>query len=207
MLVREKAIQHARRMEGELNHRLGYTTSLTRIMEFHEKHQTLGTPAVPQIIMLLKTIQKVHGYVSRDGRYIPGEGLDNRYQRVAELARLDKEWAAKAGFSLYPQNGSVCSDTITAINLAPLDSDRIVERLKKNYRIDLSGGHRDLADDTGRKVPLIRIPHMGGMKKADLNYLLRQITRAIIDETGNEHVLMPSLRDAMEWLETDPVWG
>jgi len=179
LVTNEKAVKQATEHEKILKRHTGYTTSLTRIYGFHQKNQTLGTPAIPQITMLLKTIQKIHGYVSLDGRYVPGEGLENRYERFRQLAAITRKWAKKLKFTTLATRPSICSSTVTAIVVDPYDGDKIVERLMKVDKIDLSGGHRDLKDAAGNKLSMLRIPHMGSMKSADLRVLLSRISNAI----------------------------
>lgn len=179
LAANKKAITQAGKHEDILKRRTGYTTSLTRIHGFHEKNQTLGTPAIPQIAMLLKTIQKIHGYVSLDGRYVPGEGLEKRYKRFSDMAAFTREWARKHKFNTLAQSDDICSSTVTAVKVDPYNGDEIVDRLRKFDRIDLSGGHRDLKDEKGKKISMIRIPHMGSMEQKHLNDLLGKISQIL----------------------------
>jgi aspartate aminotransferase-like enzyme len=185
LVVNKRGIAKAYEIEDKIGHPLGYTTSLTRIRRFHLKHQTLGTPPIPQIIMFLKAIQRIHGYVSLDSRYVPGEGLENRYNRYRRLAEMTGSWAKKLGFKLFPKEKDICSPTVTAVCTDPFDSDVIVEVLRQKDRIDLSAGHRDLKDRYGNRVKLLRIPHMGNMQEEDLRELLGRI-EAILREMVEE---------------------
>ncbi|MFH0861059.1 MAG: aminotransferase class V-fold PLP-dependent enzyme [Candidatus Altiarchaeota archaeon] len=136
-------------------------TGFERLKEYADKNQTVGTPEYTQIKQLHEVLCEIGGYISLDGRYYPGEGVEKRYERIKDLARVTEEWAEKSGFGLFAPEG-FRSSTVTTITTAGMNvSPEIVkDRIKANFGIELSPGHRELKEKE-QKIDLLRVTHFG----------------------------------------------
>lgn len=94
-------------------------------------------------------------------RLIRQEGIENVWQRTAELAAYTRAWAARQGLSLYAKDPA---NILTALNLpAGVDGNALLSGILKEEGISIAGGQLHL------KGKIIRIAHMGFITKADLD--------------------------------------
>ena len=128
----------------------GYILSVDTYEKYYFKNQTPYTPSIPHLFGLKKVLD-----------IISQEGLENRWERHKELAKVVRGWAIKMGQSLYAEN-QFLSDTVTSINNdMRWDINAINERLlSRGFRMDR--GYGDL------KGEVFRIPHMGNIYAEDL---------------------------------------
>ena len=114
------------------------------------KHNTPSTPCISLIYGLDAQLKKMFA-----------EGLDNRYQRHAEMAEATRAWVVKQGFGLFAAEGCRSMTLTSGAN----DGRTDLEALKKLV------GARGYAMDNGYgkiKNETFRIPHMADMCLADL---------------------------------------
>nr|WP_320049359.1 alanine--glyoxylate aminotransferase family protein [uncultured Desulfuromonas sp.] len=114
------------------------------------KHNTPSTPCISLIYGLDAQLKKMFA-----------EGLDNRYQRHAEMAEATRAWVVKQGFGLFASEGYRSMTLTSGAN----DGRTDLEALKKLV------GARGYAMDNGYgkiKNETFRIPHMADMSLADL---------------------------------------
>ncbi|HOR42549.1 MAG TPA: alanine--glyoxylate aminotransferase family protein [Atribacterota bacterium] len=100
------------------------------------------------------------------------EGLDNRFERHKEMARLVQKWG-KDKFTLFPQE-EFASSTVTCIrNNRKLNIERIIQKLADAGFV-ISNGYGKLKDKT------FRIAHMGDVTGKEIGELLHTIDYYIL---------------------------
>ena len=162
---------------------LGFSTRLSKIHEYHLKNQTLTTPAITQIIMTLNALHSISGYITADGRVRPGEGISGRFDRFAYLSKKVREWGNSLGMVPLAKEEDHFSNSVTALVIKdlPVTGDNITDRCLRFKDMEISAGHRQLVDEDGEKIDMLRIPTMGAMEKTDLMEILENITDVIDD--------------------------
>jgi predicted phosphoserine aminotransferase len=138
----------------------GYYFSFPEFEKFDEKNQTPTTPSLPHIFALNYQLDKFFK-----------EGLDNKFNRVKDMAMCCRDWAKKGGFGLFAEPG------YESITLTTINNDRNInigelnkELGKKGFMI--SAGYGKFKDTN------FRIAHMGDTTKDELKELL-----SVIDAT------------------------
>ncbi|MGC8565737.1 MAG: pyridoxal-phosphate-dependent aminotransferase family protein [Thermoplasmata archaeon] len=132
----------------------GYFFDFVAMHDYYmEKKQIPATPAVTFFYALDYQLQKMLK-----------EGMENRYNRHLEMARMVQEWAKK-NFDLFaePDYESV---TVTAVKN---NKNINVENLRKELRVkgmEISNGYGKLKEKT------FRIAHMGDLTPNDMKELL-----------------------------------
>ena len=128
----------------------GYMLNVETYEKYYSKNQTPYTPSIPHLFGFKKVLDIIFE-----------EGLEIRWQRHKEMAKLVRDWALNMGQSLYAEE-SCLSDTVTSINNdINWDINAINDRLlNKGFRMDR--GYGDL------KGKVFRIPHMGNIYPKDL---------------------------------------
>jgi len=189
LVVSPKGIVKNQDIEAAANRTMGFSTSLSRINRYHLQGQTLTTPAIPQIVMTLQALLSISGYLTVDGRVRCGEGLDKRYARFRELAELVRRWGQALGMEPLAEDPRYYSSTVTALRVTklPVSADAVAEKALRLKNMEISAGHRQLTDENGRKIEIIRIPTMGDMTREDLEDILASLTDVIasmIDDPG-----------------------
>jgi aspartate aminotransferase-like enzyme len=143
----------------------GQYFDLLEFDRYARKHQTPNTPAVSLIFALLAQLRRIQA-----------EGLAERAERHARLARRCWEWTgstgAEHGLSLFAPDG-YRSWTVTAIGVpSRLAGSEISSGLKKRG-FTIGSGYGKLRDAT------IRIGHMGDHTEDGLNELLVELEEVI----------------------------
>ena len=128
----------------------GYILNVETYEKYYSKNQTPYTPSIPHLFGFKKVLDIIFE-----------EGLEIRWQRHKEMAKLVRNWALNMGQSLYAEKKCL-SDTVTSINNdINWDINAINDRLlNKGFRMDR--GYGDL------KGKVFRIPHMGNIYPEDL---------------------------------------
>ena len=132
----------------------GYFLDLHTYEKYYLKNQTPTTPSIPHMYALKKMIKKIND-----------EGLENRWQRHKDMAKVVREWAISHNQGFFTKNDAL-SFTLTCIrNVKEWDINTINEKLlSKGYRMDRGyGKYKGIA---------FRIPHMGNIYINDLNEYL-----------------------------------
>ena len=86
------------------------------------------------------------------------EGLQNRFERHSQAARMCRAGVRALGLELWPAREEIMSTCVTAF-LAPegITPQQILDRMRATYGIAVAGSLKELADK------LVRIGHMGHM--------------------------------------------
>jgi len=139
---------------------------LTKARNFQEKGQTPWTPAISTIYALDVGL-----------RLIEQEGLQNVFDRHARIAKFVRERVTSIGLTLFADE-AVASNTVTAIN-APdgIDVKRMVEILRDDHGVVLSGGQQSLSGK------IFRIGHLGWVTDADMEEVC-DVLEKVLHEMG-----------------------
>lgn len=111
------------------------------------------TPYTPGVTLVMGQAEAL--------RLIRQEGIENVWNRTAELARYTRAWAARMSLPLYSADPA---NILTALKLPEgVDGQALIEEILKEESISIAGGQLHL------KGKIIRIAHMGFISKADLD--------------------------------------
>ncbi len=129
----------------------GYILDVNTYEKYYYKNQTPYTPSIPHLFGLKKVLE-----------LIENEGLENRWSRHKEMAKVVRDWAISKGQSLYAEKGFE-SNTVTSIrNDMKWDIDKINKKLlMKGFRMDRGYG--------SLRGKVFRISHMGNIFLEDLS--------------------------------------
>jgi aspartate aminotransferase-like enzyme len=153
--VSEKALEKSKGAKGK-----GYYFDFQALLKSHAKNQTPTTPAIPHLFGLSHQLDFI----------LDVEGLDNRWERHREMARVVQEWALERGFKLFAEDRKYASFTLTCIDNREkgISVAKLNEDLRK-YWVMISNGYGDLKEKT------FRIAHMGDATLVDVYGLLAVI--------------------------------
>jgi aspartate aminotransferase-like enzyme len=120
-------------------------------VEFQKNAEQSMTPSTPSIGHVYALASKLEDFFS--------EGLEARYARHTKLAGLTRAWAAKHGFTLYPEPGYE-SVTLTCVNNGAKPGGRVIDAAKlqkavKDQGFLIDGGYGKIKGTT------FRISNMG----------------------------------------------
>ena len=142
----------------------GFYFDFSDLLKRAEKHQTPSTPPIPQIRALAAQIDHI----------LNKEGLENRFERHAQLGKRTREWAKDTNFEMFPEKGYESNTVSTMKNSLNIDIAKMVSTLLENgYRI--VNGYGDLKNKT------FRIGHMGEVTIKDLDEMLNVLSDIISD--------------------------
>ena len=137
----------------------GWYFDLLRLEKHRVSNSTPATPALSLIYALDLQLDR-----------ILAEGLENRFNRHAAMAKRVQEWALNRGFGLYAAEGYRSMTVTTVANTLDVDFVDLNEYLMaRGMRI--ANGYGALKNKT------FRIAHMGELQMTDIDSLL-----ALIDE-------------------------
>lgn len=132
-----------------------YYFNLLNMYKYHQRSQTLSTPAIPHLFALRRQLKDI----------IDIEGIENRFKRHREMAHYVQEWALEY-FDIYPEKG-YWSQTVTCIlNTRDISIPDLNKELVNKYHMRIANGYGDL------KGKAFRIGHMGDWTLADIRGLL-----------------------------------
>ena len=107
------------------------------------------TPAIGLVLALEKALD-----------LIETEGLENVFKRCAELGAFTRESLKKLGLELFSK---APSSTVTAACFpAGVDGEKLIEIMRDEKGVTMAGGQGEM------KGKIIRIAHMGAIRKPDL---------------------------------------
>src|ERR1700728_1027514 len=102
-------------------------------LEFKKNQESDMTPTTPSISHFYALQSKLED--------IAAEGLENRYARHLENAKLTRAWAKERGFNLFPKEGYE-SITLTCLsNNKNIDLPKLNSALKTKYSCVIDGGY------------------------------------------------------------------
>ena len=131
-----------------------------------EQNMTPSTPSIGHIFALASKLEDIFA-----------EGLEARYARHAKLAQMTRDWAAKHGFTLFPDKGFE-SVTLTCVNNGAKPGGRVVDvpklqKLVKDAGFLIDGGYGKIKGTT------FRISNMGDETEATMNQLYSALDNAM----------------------------
>jgi len=134
-----------------------YYFSFPVMLKYHKKNQTPSTPSTAHMFALNAQLDAMFA-----------EGLERRFARHEEMARLVQTWA-KEKFDIYPEEG-YWSKTLTCVaNTRGIDVAALNNTLVEEHGMRIANGYGELKEKT------FRIAHMGDLTTADIRGLLATI--------------------------------
>ena len=127
-------------------------------LEFRKNQENSMTPTTPSISHFYALQSKLED--------IFGEGLDARYARHLENARLARAWVQNNGFSLFPEKGYEAISLTCARNDRSIDVSKLISTLKARHSCTIDGGYGKLKGTT------FRISTMGDETTENIQQLL-----------------------------------
>ncbi len=151
-VVSDRAMERSK----EVPDRGYYFDFLTTKRYFDERRQTPATPAISLLYAMDIQLDRMEK-----------EGMENRYRRHLEMARIVQNWAERY-FGLFAEEG-YRSPTVTAIkNTRGIKVSELIDELGKRGYV-ISNGYGKLKEIT------FRIGHMGDITPKEIDELLREI--------------------------------
>jgi aspartate aminotransferase-like enzyme len=130
--------------------------------DFLSKGQTPWTPAVSTFYALAAALE-----------LIEQEGLTNVLARHSRVAQMVRNGVKELGLSLFPEE-TFASNTVTAVNSPDgIDVKRLLQLLREEYQVVLSGGQERLAGK------IFRIAHLGWVTEEDIRQVLSALKEAL----------------------------
>jgi aspartate aminotransferase-like enzyme len=144
----------------------GYYFDFVEFQKNAEGSMTPSTPSIGHIHALASKLEDMFA-----------EGLDARFARHQKLAGLTHAWAAKHGFTLFPEKGFE-SVTLTCVNNGARSGGRVVDvaklqKLVKDGGFLIDGGYGKIKGTT------FRISNMGDETEASMNTLYAVLDQAM----------------------------
>lgn len=138
-------------------------------VEFQKNAEQSMTPSTPSISHVFALGSKLDEFFA--------EGLENRYARHQKTNKLVRDWAAKHGFTLFPDAGFE-SLTLTCVNNGAKPGGRTVDvpklqKLVKDQGFLIDGGYGKIKGTT------FRISNMGDETEASMQPLLTALDSAM----------------------------
>jgi aspartate aminotransferase-like enzyme len=138
-------------------------------VEFQKNAEQSMTPSTPSIGHVYALASKLEDFFA--------EGLEARYARHTKLSQMTRDWAAKHGFTLYPDKGFE-SVTLTCISNGAKPGGRTVDvaklqKLVKDQGFLIDGGYGKIKGTT------FRLSNMGDETEATMNQLYAALDNAM----------------------------
>jgi aspartate aminotransferase-like enzyme len=144
----------------------GYYFDFVEFQKNAEQSMTPSTPSIPHIYALGAKLDEFFA-----------EGLEHRYARHRKTNQLTRDWAAKHGFTLFPEKGFE-SITLTCVNNGAKPGGRTVDmaklqKLVKDQGFLIDGGYGKIKGTT------FRLSNMGDETEATMNQLYAALDKAM----------------------------
>lgn len=138
-------------------------------IEFQKNAEQNMTPSTPSIGHVYALASKLEDFFH--------EGLERRFQRHTTLVQMTRQWAARHGFTLFPEKGFE-SVTLTCVNNGAKPGGRTVDaaklqKLVKDRGFLIDGGYGKIKGTT------FRISNMGDETEASMNTLFGVMDEAM----------------------------
>jgi aspartate aminotransferase-like enzyme len=155
------ALERAAKMKDR-----GYYFDFLEFQKNAEQNMTPSTPSIGHVYALASKLDDIFA-----------EGLEARYLRHATLAQLTRKWAAKHGFTLFPEGGFE-SITLTCVNNGAKPGGRTVDaaklqKLVKDRGFLIDGGYGKIKGTT------FRVSNMGDETEASMQTLFAAMDEAM----------------------------
>jgi len=144
----------------------GYYFDFVEFQKNAEQNMTPSTPSIGHVFALESKLQDIFA-----------EGLEARYARHRRTNQMTRDWAAKHGFTLFPEKGFE-SITLTCINNGAKPGSRTVDvpklqKLVKEEGFLIDGGYGKIKGTT------FRISNMGDETEATMGELFAVMDSAM----------------------------
>ncbi len=144
----------------------GYYFDFVEFQKNAEQSMTPSTPSIGHVYALASKLEDI--FV---------EGLDGRYARHRQTNQMTRDWAARHGFTLFPEPGFE-SVTLTCINNGAKAGGRAVDvaklqKLVKDQGFLIDGGYGKIKGTT------FRISNMGDETEPTMNELIAALDSAM----------------------------
>jgi aspartate aminotransferase-like enzyme len=144
----------------------GYYFDFVEFEKNAKDSMTPSTPSIPHIYALSSKLDEFYA-----------EGLDHRYARHKKTNQMVHDWAARHGFTLFPEKGFE-SVTLTCVNNVAKAGGRTVDvaklqKLVKERGFLIDGGYGKIKGTT------FRISNMGDETEATMNQLIAALDEAM----------------------------
>ena len=144
----------------------GYYFDFVEFQKNAEQHMTPSTPSIGHVYALASKLEEIFS-----------EGLEARYTRHARLSKMTRDWAARHGFTLFPEGGFE-SVTLTCVNNGANPGGRVVDvsklqKLVKDQGFLIDGGYGKIKGTT------FRLSNMGDETEATMNQLYAALDKAM----------------------------
>src|SRR5687768_3925577 len=144
----------------------GYYFDFVEFQKNAEQSMTPSTPSIGHVYALASKLDDIFA-----------EGLDARFARHQKLAQGTRDWAARHGFSFFPEEG-FGSVTLTCVNNGAKPGGRTIDvakfqKLVKDQRFLIDGGYGKIKGTT------FRISNMGDETEQTMSTLYASMDRAI----------------------------
>lgn len=144
----------------------GYYFDFVEFQKNAEQNMTPSTPSIGHVFALASKLQE-----------FSEEGLENRYARHRQTNQMIRDWAARNGFTLFPDTGFE-SLTLNCINNGAKPGGRVVDvpRLQQSVKEQgflIDGGYGKIKGTT------FRISNMGDETPATMTQLITALDRAL----------------------------
>ncbi len=138
-------------------------------VEFEKNAKDDMTPSTPSIPHVFALASKLEDFAA--------EGLEKRYARHAQTNQMTRDWAAKHGFTLFPEKGFE-SMTLCCVNNGAKPGGRTVDvaklaKLTKDQGFLIDGGYGKIKGTT------FRISNMGDETPESMNVLFAALDSAM----------------------------
>ena len=148
--VSEKAYAKAAKIKDR-----GYYFDFLEFKKNQENNMTPTTPSISHFYALQSKLED-----------IAAEGLEARYARHLENARITRQWVEKRGFELFPEKGYESISLTCVRNNRNIDVSALISLLKKKHSCTIDGGYGKI------KGTSFRISTMGDESTENIRQLL-----------------------------------
>jgi aspartate aminotransferase-like enzyme len=144
----------------------GYYFDFVEFEKNAKENMTPSTPSIGHVYALASKLEDIFA-----------EGLEARYRRHGKLAQMTRDWAARHGFTLFPEKVFE-SVTLTCINNGAKPGGRVVDvvklqKLVKDQGFLIDGGYGKIKGTT------FRISNMGDETEATMGQLYMALDGAM----------------------------
>ena len=145
----------------------GYYFDFVEFQKNAELSMTPSTPSIGHVFALASKLEDIFA-----------EGLEARYARHRKTNQMTRDWAAKHGFTLYPDKGFE-SLTLTCVNNGAKPGGRAavdvpkLQKLVKDQGFLIDGGYGKIKGTT------FRVSNMGDETEATMGQLFAAMDKAM----------------------------
>ncbi len=144
----------------------GYYFDFIEFQKNAEQSMTPSTPSIGHVFALQSKLEDIFA-----------EGLESRFARHQRTNQMTRDWAAKHGFTLFPEKGFE-SLTLTCISNGARSSGRVVDvpklqKLVKDQGFLIDGGYGKIKGTT------FRVSNMGDETEATMGQCLAAMDNAM----------------------------